>query len=142
MTRFEAQQRAWSQKALANTEAVLRGAIADLEELITRRQSSIKETGTYREGFVPVDTGELINSHIFRVNGVAVGSGEYAYEAGLAGMELGDTVEGVFTADHARPMEYGFTTRSGTRVPGRFYLRNGVQMWQTIVDQNARLFGD
>jgi hypothetical protein len=52
-------------------------------------------------------------------------------------MEMGDTVQAVFTAQHARPKEYGHGT-----APGWFFVRNAVQQWQVIVDQNAAQFRD
>lgn len=124
-------------------EAVFKGAASDTSELMTRRQASVKDTGgDYQEGFVAVDTGELINSQEASLNGSAVGEGDGAYSVMIEGMGIGDIAEHVFTAEHARPHEYGF---SGTRkdgsvyfVPGRFPVRNAVQQWGTVVRANAQ----
>ncbi|MEM1371471.1 MAG: hypothetical protein AAGG72_04480 [Pseudomonadota bacterium] len=139
MTTFSAQVRNWTTKAKRNTDLVVKGSISDVGELMTRRQASVKDTGgSYQEGFVPVDTGELINSQRVDFNGGVVATGDVSYQAVIAGLKMGDTVTHVFTAEHARPMEYGVTGKFG----GRFFVRNAVQQWQLIVDQNARQFGD
>lgn len=134
---FSAQVRNWSEKAKRNTDLVIRGATKDVCELMTRRQPSIKDIGTYREGFVPVDTGELISSQVASLNGSQIGRGDISYSALVAGMDAGDVFEAVFTAPHARHVEYGTS-----RFPGRFFVRNAVQQWQTVVDQNAAQFRD
>ena len=136
--KFTADVRNWTEKARRNAELVVRGSIADVGELMTRRQASVKDTGgSFREGFVPVDTGELISSQEVAINGGVVGQGVVSYEAVVGGMDLGDTVQAVFTAPHARFMEYG----TGN-IAGRFFVRNAVQQWQTIVDANAAQFRD
>jgi len=141
MTKFAAQVKNWSEKATRNMELVAKGAISDVVEVMTRRQASIKETGTYMEGFVPVDEGALIDSQIAAINGSVVAAGDIDHEAYIAGVEIGDIYEAGFTADHARHMEYGFTHTSGTIVPGRFFVRNALQNWQSIVDANAAMIG-
>ena len=133
---FTASVRGWSQKALNNTELVLRGSIQDTAELMTRRQASVKETGgAFKVGFVPVDEGELINSQQVEINGGVVGTGDVSYAALIAGLDLGDVFQAVFTAEHARPQEYGTS-----KFPGRFFVRNAVQQWDVIVQQNAAQF--
>jgi hypothetical protein len=125
----------WSEKVQRNLDLVVKGSIQDVGEIMTRRQPSIKETGTFEVGKVPVDTGELINSQEGSLNGGVVAAGDIDYAALVAGMELGDTVQAVFTAPHARPMEYGVSGK----FPGRFFVRNAVQNWQAIVHANAAL---
>ena len=128
----------WTEEQKESLDNIVKGSVSDVYELATRRQASVKETGgTYREGFIPVDTSELIQSQLLMINGGHVGAGELAYEAVIANMNAGDVAELVFTAEHARPVEYG-TERMG----GRFYVRNAVQNWQRIVDANAALYGD
>lgn len=135
---FVAQVRNWTNKAKRNSELVVRGSIQDVGELMSRRQPSVKDTGgSFQVGLVPVDTGQLIASQQVEVNGGVVASGVVDYSAAVAGMDMGDTVKAVFTAPYARHVEYG----TG-RMAGRFYVRNAVQQWQTIVDQNAALFRD
>lgn len=135
---FTASVRGWTKKAKQNAELVVRGSTQDVGELMTRRQASVKDTGTYVEGRVPVDTGELINSQQVSINGGVIGSGDVSYAALVAGMDLGDVFQAVFTAEHARPMEYGVTGKFA----GRFFVRNAVQQWPVIVEQNALQFRD
>lgn len=137
MSSFEAQVRDWTEKAKKNMTYVIRGSVQDIGELMTRTQPSVKETGGfYREGFVPVDTSELINSQEVTINGSLVAEGLVDYSLAVAGYNLGDSLVAVFTAEHARPIEYGVTGRFG----GRFYVRNAVQQWSTIVEMNAAQF--
>ena len=119
-------------------DLVVRGSAQDVYELATRRQPSVKDTGgSFREGFVPVDTGELIGSQVLTINGAQAGAGPGSYEAGLARMAAGDVSVLAFTAPHARHVEYGTS-----RMAGRFFVRNAVQQWLRIVEQNAALFKD
>lgn len=135
---FTASVKDWSEKAKRNADLVVKRSIQDTAELMTRRQPSIKETGTYEEGKVPVDTGELINSQAVSINGGVAGQGDVSYAAIMQGMELGDTFQAVFTAPHARPIEYGVTGK----FPGRFYVREAVQQWQNTVAKNAAKLKD
>lgn len=142
---FTASVRGWTDKAKRNADLVVKGSISDVGELMTRRQPSVKETGgSFKEGFVPVDKSELINSQQVEINGGVVASGDVDYSAAIANMEIGDAVRAVFTAPHARRMEYGFSgTDSLGRTynqAGRFFVRNAVQQWQTVVAQNAAQF--
>lgn len=135
---FVATIEAWTEKAKRNLDLVVRGSTQDVFELATRRQASVKQTGgLYKEGFVPVDTGELIASQRLEINGAQVAQGAAAYEAVIFGMKAGDVSTLAFTAAHARPIEYG-TSKFG----GRFFIRNAVQQWQRIVEQNAAQFRD
>lgn len=152
---FTASVEAWSEKAIRNAELVVKGSSVDVFEIMTRRQPSVKETGgTFVEGRVPVDEGELIGSVVVEVAGVQTGQGVVAgknsappdFEASVFGMALGDDVLSAFTAPHARRLEYGF---SGTdslgrtySTQGRFFVRNAIQQWETIVAQNAAIFED
>jgi len=136
--KFSAQVRAWTEKAKRNADLVVKGSIADVGEIMTRRQAGVAQTGgSFKEGFVPVDTGELINSQQVEINGGVIATGDVDYSAAVVGMEIGDAVKAVFTAPHARPMEYGTS-----RFAGRFFVRNAVQQWQAIVDANAAQFKD
>ena len=133
MATFSATVKGWSEKAKRNAGLVVKASAQEVFERATRRQPSVKETGgAFEVGKVPVDTGELINSFQARLNDLTQG-GAANYEGVILGMELGDTVSGVFTAKHARPIEYGVTGKFA----GRFYVREAVQDWQTIVATQA-----
>lgn len=139
---FSADIRKWSQKAIRNAEVVVRDAAATTGELMSVRQASIKETGFFEVGKVPVDESELINSQVVSINGGIVATGDPGYQAVLAGFEVGDTIEAAFTADHARPTEFGYTARNGTLVPGRFFVREAIQQWSATVAASAAKFKD
>ena len=143
MTTATAAVQNWSKKALRNAELVARQAIQETATQMTTRQPGVKETGgTFEIGKVPVDESELINSQVSRINGGEASAGQVSYAAIVAGLDLGDTMEVVFTAEHARPMEYGFTTRSGTQVPGRFFVREALQNWPETVAAVAAQLSD
>lgn len=137
MKTFTAEIKNWSDKALRNIDLVTKQATQDTLEQMSERQPSIKETGTFEIGKVPVDTGALINSQIASINGAVVASGPVEYSAVILGMELGDTVEAVFTAEYARAIEYGTS-----KFPGRFFVRSAVQGWQGNVNAAAARFKD
>lgn len=148
---FAASIEAWSEKAIRNAELVVKGSAADVSEIMTRRQPSVADTGgTFAEGRVPVDTGELIGSVVVEIAGVRTAQGSKGqppdFTAGILSMELGQDIVVAFTAPYARRLEYGF---SGTdslgrtySTQGRFFVRDAIQQWETIVAQNAALFED
>lgn len=145
MATFTAQIEAWTAKAKANIDQVIKGSIEDVFELATRRQASITETGTYQEGFVPVDTGNLVGTARIAINGALVAEGKVAGRNSsppdvAVALEMVDEVKTArlyFTAHYAPMVEYG----TG-RMPGRFFVRNAVAQWQAIVDANARYIGE
>ncbi len=134
MASFAAQMKGWTDKARRNVDLVIKDSAQDVFELMTRRQPGVKETGgSYQEGLVPVDMGELINSVEVSVAGVPVAAGENIdYASALITAPAGASVEAVFTAPHARAMEYGTK-----HTAGRFFVRNAVQNWDQIVAANA-----
>lgn len=139
---FAADVRQWSAKAKQNAEFVIRGSVQDVGELMTRRAAGTTDGGSLQQGYVPVVTGELINSQEVGINGGVIATGDVDYSAAVAGMDLGDSIQAVFTAGHARPKEYGFTTSTGKSVPGWFFVRGAVQQWATVVEMNAAQFRD
>lgn len=139
---FTASVRNWSEKAKRNAEFVVRGAIQDVTEQMSRRVEGITLGGAFVEGYVPVGkTSGLVNSLGFALNGPVSATGG-SYTATLAGMDLGDTFTAAFTIEYARHVEYGRTTSTGKHVPGRFFVRNAVQQWEAFVAANAAKFGD
>jgi hypothetical protein len=129
---FTASVRGWSQKALNNAELVLRGSVQDTGELMTRRAQGVSDGGALIPGRVPVVSGELVNSQQVGINGSVIGRGDVSYAAVVSGLELGDVIEAGFTAPYARKVEYY----------GWFFVRNAVQQWPVIVEQNAAQFRD
>ncbi|MCA0961147.1 hypothetical protein [Salipiger bermudensis] len=144
---FAAQIRNWTEKTKHDAEFIFKGSVEDISELMARRQASVQDTGgTFQVGYVPVLSGELINSVEVSVDGTITGQGANKappdFVASLAGLELGGVAEIYFTAAHARPLHYGFTTTSGAQVPGRLWVTTAIQQWDTIVQMNAKLFED
>ena len=143
MASFSAQVRGWSEKAKRNADLVVRASIQDTAEMMSVAKDGIVRGAPFELGVVPVDEGELIGSLTVTIGGAITGQGNSAaaappdYAAALVGFEMGDTVQVAFTAEHARPIEYG---ANGS--PGRFMVREAVSQWQTIVDANAALFKD
>ncbi len=102
----------------------------------------IAQTPKAQGGRMPVDTGFLWNdSFVAAVNGMVVSQGKAdGYVLAIAGMELGDTVFGGWTAKYAKFVEYGTS-----RMAGSFFALNAAQQWQAIVTRNAakaRALGD
>ncbi|SMP36841.1 hypothetical protein SAMN06265373_1212 [Shimia sagamensis] len=125
MTRsFSAQVHTWSEKAKRNVELVLKQSAQDLFEFA--------QTPVSKGGNMPVDTGHLRNSLVAGLNGSTSLTGPNAYMLAIAGMKVGDVMFGGWTAEYARPVEYGAAGRAG-----RFYARGAAQQWQSIVATNA-----
>ena len=137
---FSAQVRNWSEKAKRNARLVIADAAQGVFADMSQPQPSIKETGTFEVGKVPVDEGILIGSLFATLNGATTGQGQTAYIGALAGFEIGDTVQFAFSAEYALPIEYGTDD-----FPGRFMVReaiNGQGGWQGRVDASAAKFKD
>lgn len=136
---FAAQVGAFNEKAMRNIGLVVADAAQGVFEDMSQRQPSIKETGTFEVGKVPVDTGVLINSLFTTLNGFKVGDGPTSYVAGLAGFDAGDTMQFAFSSEYAPHIEYGTVNFSG-----RFMVRealNGEGGWQGRIDASARRIG-
>lgn len=106
-------------------------------ELVVKQSAqdmySIAQTPVAQGGRMPVDTGFLRNSFVSGLNGTTNLTGPDAYVTAIAGMELGDTVFGGWTAEYARYVEDGAMGR-----PGRFYALGAAQEWQRLVEINAQ----
>lgn len=131
--RFSAQVDDWVTKSKLLSELVFRSAV--------RKMLNDAQTPKAKGGRMPVDTGNLRNSHTCGLNGSTWLTGPDSYQMVLSKAELGDVVEGGWTAPYARRIEMGFT---GTDSKGRaysqeptFFLRGAAQKWQTLVYQEA-----
>lgn len=125
MTRsFTAQVEAFAELTKAKLELVVKQSAQDVFEIAQRPKA--------QGGNMPVDTGFLRNSFVSGLNGATSLSGPDAYVASIAGMELGDSVFGGWTAEYARYVEYGTS-----KMAGSFYALNAAQQWQAIVNTNA-----
>lgn len=119
----------------------VKAASQDVFEEMSQTQPSIKETGTFEEGKVPVDTGILINSLFSQKNGKLAGRGSTSYVAMVAGFKAGETMLFAFSAEYALRMEYGFFGPDSLgriyNQPGRFFMRdaiNGAGGWNDRVN--------
>ncbi len=88
----------------------------------------------FEEGKIPVVTSELVNS--LSVDGGSESATSYV-EA-IAGLEIGDRLTFSWNAPQALPMEAGFTTSSGTAVPGRFFVLRNSEKFDQFIENRAR----
>lgn len=129
---FTAQMEAFATRAKEKMTLVVKQSAQDVFELATTTQPGVEATGgKFEVGKVPVDTGNLINSFQIGLNG-GRGGNVGGVDLVIAGMKLGDSVTGVFTAAYAREVEYGTS-----KMAGRFYVLSAAQQWQNIVSRNA-----
>jgi hypothetical protein len=147
---FTADVRNWTEKAKRNAVLIVKQSIQDAGQEMTNAEDGIVRGAPFKEGVVPVDEAELINSSVVIVDGATSGRGEGGqgpdFTGALAGFEAGDYVEIGFTAKHARRREYGFSGQDSLGrtydEPGRFMVRNAAQQWNTIVQGNAAKLKD
>ncbi len=120
---FEAQISDWVRKTQRRTEAVFKQSAQEV--------FSIAQTPVRAGGDMPIDTGTLRASLQTGLNGSEGVSGADSYVLTIAGAELGDTINGGWTAEYARHRHYGSS-------PGNLWRDKAVQHWQEIVARNAR----
>lgn len=107
-------------KVLRAARYLAQQSLLDVLEHAQRTQPSVQQTGgSFEVGKIPVLEAELVNS--LAING---GNGNYA--AAVGSYQLGELIRFRWTAPHAAPIEFGFTTKAGTNVPGRFYVTTAV----------------
>lgn len=121
---FEAQVSAWVAKSQRRIEAVFKQSA---QEVFSTAQKPVAQGGN-----MPVDTGFLRNSLISGLNGSTSLTGPDSYTLAIAQAKLGDSVFGGWTANYARPVEYGARGRQGRRFAGQ-----AAAQWQAIVKRNA-----
>lgn len=121
---FTAQVKAFEELTKEKLELVVKQSAQDV--------FSIAQTPVAQGGNMPVDTGFLRNSFVSGLNGSTSLTGPDAYVAAIAGMELGDSVFGGWTASYALHVEYGTS-----RMAGRHFALSAFQQWQAIVNGNA-----
>lgn len=138
---FSASVRAWSEKAKRNTKFIVMEASEGVYNAMTERQSSIKESGTFVVGKVPVDTGFLVGSAQIEVNGSVTGRGGNNappdFMGAIAGFEIGEPIQAAFTAEYAAAMNYGTAN-----MPGRFFVNQAIAQWPAFVAAAARRYKD
>lgn len=129
--KFEAQVADW----VIETEGVLLAVVrASIQRLVDKVQQPVAKGGN-----MPVDTGWLRKSFQVTLNVPATGlvdnpGGTHLWNdtdtiMAIAGLELGDTIYGMFTAKYAIYVEYGHGN-----VPPRGMVRKAAQQWNAIVN--------
>ena len=150
-----------NERAKRNMHLIFFDAVQTTFTQATRRQPSVKETGgSFEVGKVPVDTGFLIGTSEFRINGAMVSSGVTAIKtaegstidnstppdigAGLLQAKIEDAVSIVFTAPYSRRIEYGFHGQDSKgrsySVSGRLYITTAAANWPDNVQESIRKF--
>lgn len=121
---FAADVKTWSDKALANAEAIFKQSVQDVADQAQRPVA--------QGGRMPVDTGFLRNSLVSGLNGSYLHEGQAAYVLTITGAELGDTVNIGWTANYAKHVEFGTS-----KMQARGFMRSALEDWQRIVATNA-----
>jgi hypothetical protein len=128
---FAASVGAWAAKSRARILAVRNESAQRVVEVM---QTPIAQGGNLR-----VDTG-FLRASLVAINGtglptqVSHGGGErYTYDAGQVGLvildaDVSDTLTFVYTANYAKPREYGSRGQ-----PGDAFVRLAAQQWGRIV---------
>lgn len=135
---FNAQIDAWVRKSEKRLDVVVRGATQDVISRASRTARGVTRGGSVKRGYVPRDIGTLAASLISTLHGstaMTQGNGEYALV--VASMQAGDKATFVWTAPHARPMHYGYTTSRGNFVGGWMWVDEAAGNWQRIVGENV-----
>lgn len=135
---FTAQLRGIKDLTAKKMRYIAAEAIQDVMEGAQTSQPGVKQTGgTFEIGKIPVETSDLINSLTSRVGSGGGVSGPESYVTVIAGMEIGDRLEFEWTAEHALPMEVGFTSSTGRNIPGRHYVGTNAARFREFVETHA-----
>lgn len=130
---FSAQVEAWVKKSHGRLLAVRNEAAQDVVEIM---QTPVGAGGRMR-----VDTG-FLRASLVAVKGEGLplktsnpGGINYTYDAGqvalvIAGADLKDALTFAYTANYARPREYGARGQPGDR-----FVALAAQQWQRVVDE-------
>ena len=134
MKSFEAQIKDIATLTEANLSYIMKSSITDVLVAAQTTQIGLTQGATsFVEGKIPVgDTSELVNS--LTVDGA---DGPASYVVAIAGMRIGDVKRFAWTADHALPIEVGWTTSRGTVVPGRHFVGANAARFSQFVAKYA-----
>lgn len=135
--KFTAQIEDFAKLTERQMKAVVVDSVQDVLEAAQTPQVGITKGATsFVVGKIPVAEADLIQSLEIGYNG-AYQPTQGAVVLSAAQFSLGDTINARWTAKHALPMELGFTTKSGTNVPGRHFLGTNAARWSDFVKANA-----
>lgn len=116
------------------TEKKLRKiAVASMLELFNDAQNTVAKGGS-----MPVDSGNLRNSLVVEINGAKTGEGGDGFVLGINRFQIGDIVQGAWTAEYARARHY---KPESFGQGGGMWRDKAAAKWQTIVSKNARAAG-
>ncbi len=133
---FSAQVSAWVKQTKARQVAVYKGSA---QEVVSIMQASRSEGGNLR-----IDTGFLRASLTANTSGVMPpvtykpkGIEKFPYDAGpinlvIIGADIKDPITVVYTANYARPREYGARGQAGDR-----WVALAAQQWPQVVAQQC-----
>lgn len=138
---FTADLRKFRDLTAKNMLYVASQSIQDVVEAAQTPQEGITRGATsFVEGKIPVARADLIRSLQSGVGTPSGPTGETSYAAVIQGMELGDVLKFEWTAAHSLPMELGFTTKNGRRVPGRHFVgRNASRFSEFVANRVAEV---
>ncbi|MCB5411781.1 hypothetical protein [Pseudogemmobacter faecipullorum] len=126
MKSFAAQMADLADKTLAQIEAVTGAASQELLE--------IAQTPVAQGGRMPVDDGFLRGSLATGLNGTLGKPDVNSYELTIAGFELGDTIEAVWTAEYARARHY---KPEDFGQGGGMWRDAAAAQWQDLINKHA-----
>lgn len=122
---------------LRDARYVATESIQDVAEAMQTPQRGVTKGGTFEVGKIPVADADLINS--LSVDGGP--EGEDSYVIAIAGYELGDNMRFAYSAEHALPMETGFTIELAdggeVNVPGRHFMGKAAARFPEFVKARA-----
>lgn len=135
--KFAAQIQDFADLTEQHMKAVFVDSVQDVLEGAQTPQLGITKGATSFEiGKIPVAESDLIQSLEIGYNGAYQPTGG-AVVLSLGEFSLGETINARWTVEHAMPMELGFTTQSGTNVPGRHFVGHNAAKWPAFVAANA-----
>ena len=135
--KFSAQIEDFAKLTERQIKAVVVDSVQDVLEAAQTPQLGITKGATgFVEGKIPVAEADLIQSLEIGFDG-AYQPTMGAVVLSAAQFSLGQTINARWTAKHALPMELGFTTKSGTSVPGRHFVGKNAARWPEFVKANA-----
>lgn len=133
---FSAQISAWVKETKARQVAVYKGSA---QEIVSIMQTPRGEGGNLRvdTGFLRASLTASIGSNLPPVTFKPTGVAAVPYDAGpinlvIAGAEIGDPITVVYTANYARPREYGARGQAGDR-----WVALAAQQWPQVVAQEC-----
>lgn len=140
MTSFSASVADFAKMTSKRMKTVMQDSIYDVLEAAQTPQRGISVGATsYVEGKIPVAESDLIRSLVSELNGSAIGgASEFSYQLAIAQMDPGDVARFAWTAEHALPMELGWTASLGNEVGGRHFVGKNAARWQDFVTVNSQ----